>query len=54
MQPAEQRRHDAREAIAAGDALQQAVLHADDLNHPGQPGKAARQRQRERLVERAH
>ena len=32
--------------------FQQAVLHADHLDHAGQPGEAAGQRQRERLVER--
>ena len=52
VQPAEQRRHDAGEPVAARDALQQPVMDPQHLDDACQPCKPARQRQRQRLVER--
>ena len=49
VQAAQERGHDPGEAVAAGEALQQPVLDADDLDDPGKPGEAAGQRQGERL-----
>ena len=39
MQAAKQCRNDAGKAVPTGDAIQQPVLHAHDLDGTGQPGK---------------